>query len=160
MAYEKEIADDVDRWGWSAVCVSDTSPPFVYTVGLMFTYDHPELILLGSPDEGHRILAAMVHDIAGGKSFAAPGKHEGVLAEGSIATREVHPSQHEFWLGYAMGYCRERGRIGELRAIQVFWPDRAGRFPFDAGCDQEACSLQPRLDIPLTPSEIRELRRE
>ena len=116
------------------------------TVGLMFSLGHAELIVFGLGDEGYNVLRAMVEDIRGGRSFADPGAYEGVLAQGFIATRRVHPSQHESYFGYAMGYCRERGRIGALAAVQVFWPDRVGRFPFERECDEAVRAAQPRLD--------------
>jgi hypothetical protein len=61
---------------------------------------------------------------------------------------EVDRWQHTEYLGYAMGYCRERGRIGELESLQVFWPDKAGHFPFEASCVEPIRALQPRLDLP------------
>jgi hypothetical protein len=151
VSYEQNIANDVERVGWSAISVSDVSPPFIYTVGLMFSLAHPELIIFGLGDAGYDILSAMVEDIRAGRSFASAGKYNGVLASGEVATRPVHPSHHETYLGYAMGYCRERGRIGELQAVQVFWPDRAGRFPFERGCEESVWNAQPRLDQPATP---------
>ena len=155
MSYEQDIAADVERIGWSAVSIADVSPSFVYSVGLMFSLGHPELIVFGLADEGYDVLRAMVEDIRGGRSFAEPGASEGVLAQGSIAVRPVHPSQHESYLGYAMGYCRERGRIGELEAVQVFWPDRAGRFPFERQCDEAVRAAQPRLDQQVWPDVLR-----
>lgn len=50
--------------------------------------------------------------------------------------------------------------MGELEAVQVFWPDKNGKFPFDVGCDLDVYQRQPRLDLALTPSEIREFRRQ
>jgi hypothetical protein len=58
-----------------------------------------------------------------------------------------------------MGFCRTVGRLGGLQAVQVFWPDAAGKFPFDVGCDPGIFRLQPRLDLPLSPSEIRRFER-
>jgi hypothetical protein len=159
LSYEQDIAADVERVGWSAISIADVSPPFVYSVGLMFSLAHPELIVFGLGDEGYNVLRAMVEDIRGGRSFAAPGAYDGVLAQGNIATRPVHPSQHESYLGYAMGYCRERGRIGELDAVQVFWPDRAGTFPFERDCDEAVWDAQPRLDEPVWPDVLRERQR-
>jgi len=159
MSYEQKIAADVEQYDWSAVSVSDASPSFVYSVGLMFSLGHPELIIFGLDGEGYYVLRAMVEDIRAGRSFAEPATYDDVLAEGAIATRRVHPSQHELHLGYATGYCRERGRTGELEAMQVLWPDTADRFPFQPGCDEETYALQPRLDLPVWPDELRERRR-
>jgi hypothetical protein len=56
-----------------------------------------------------------------------------------------------------MGFCRQAGHIGELQAVQLFWPDKDGRFPFEPNCDLDVYNRQPRLDIPLTPSELDEM---
>lgn len=37
MPYELDIADDVDRVAYSILTISDVTPGFAYTVGLMFT---------------------------------------------------------------------------------------------------------------------------
>ena len=34
------------------------------------------------------------------------------MDEVPLAVREVHPSQHEAFLGYAMAHCRHRGDVG------------------------------------------------
>jgi hypothetical protein len=60
------IAADVDRTGWSCITIHDIAPPFAYTVGLMKTYDHPELILFGRPDDDYSLLADLVVAISGG----------------------------------------------------------------------------------------------
>src|SRR5262245_46333327 len=125
---DEEIAQSVAATGWHAVSVPDSDPPFVYTCGLMTTYSHPELILFGmEPRPGYAVLAAMVQLIKTGRSFAEPGVYEGVVQELPIVIREVHPSQHEFYLGYAMGHCRHMGMIGKLKANQVLWSDTRAR---------------------------------
>src|SRR5262245_27264886 len=126
----------------------------------MTTFAHPEAIILGlSPQAAYSILEVMVEDIRGGRSFAAPGVYDGVLAGLPVAVRAVDPSQHALYLGYAMGHCRYTGNPGGLAAVQVFWPDKRGRFPFDSECDAEVAALQPRLDLPAPESEVRAFRR-
>ncbi len=160
MNRSSEFDDAIATNGYATINVRDVRPAFTYTVGLMFSYDHPEVILLGLDGEAGSIFAAMVEDIQSGKSFAEPGLYNGVLVGLPIATREVHRTQHEFYLGYAMGHCREHGRPGELQAVQAFWPDKSGLFPFDVACDSDVSCAQPRLDLPLTPSQMKERRSE
>lgn len=149
MSEDEEIARSVAANGWHAISVNDSSPEFIYTCGLMTTFEHPEAIIFGlNSKTAYSILAAMVEDIRGGRSFAAPGVYEGILVELPIAIRIVHPSQHEVYLGYAMGHCRHVGKPGGLAAVQVFWPDKQGRFPFESECDSELAALHPRLDLP------------
>lgn len=155
---EEEIAKAVAEHGWTAISISDSEPPFVYTAGLMFSHDHPELIVLGLPENGYGIVAVMADEIGKGRSFTDTDRHDNVLVTGQVATRDVHPTRHEMYLGYAMGYCREQGRMGELGALQVFWPDRDGKFPFEPNCDEGVYAAQPRLDLPATESELREWR--
>jgi hypothetical protein len=159
---ESEIAEVVREHGWFAADINDGDPPFLYTIGLMQTWDHPELILFGRQSyTAHRLLSIMVDAIRNGASYREPGTYAGVLQnDARIGVRHVDPTQHQLYLGYAMGYLSYIGRIGELRAMQVFWPDRTGKVPYEVGCDLEVHRLQPRLDLALSPSEIEEFERE
>jgi hypothetical protein len=160
MSYDLDIAEDVDRFGFSLLTISDVTPGFAYTVGLMFTEKHPELIIFGrDPDELSAILRCMIDQIRQGRSFADRKSYSIACADFPVATRRVHPSQYEYYLGFAMGYCTNNGRMGELEALQAFWPDKHGRFPFDRGCDEAVWAAQPRLDQPVLPDEARERRR-
>ncbi len=159
---EEEIAEVVREHGWFAASVSDHEPPFLYSIGLMQTCDHPELIAFGlEPSLAHPLVSSLVREIRGGATYAHPGT--AVVPFGGdfrVGFRAVHPTQHPLYLGFAMGYCRFIGRPGELQAMQVFWPDREGRLPFEPGCDLDVFQLQPRLDIPLMPSEVRRFERQ
>lgn len=157
MSPEQSISEGVRKTGFRILTISDHVPPFAYTVGLMFTYQHPELITLGLHQAGTDILQGLVHLIGQGKRFDAPGEYD-IVETVKIATRPVHLTQHEFYLGYAMGYCREQGQPGGLQAVQVFWPDKQGRFPFRPGCEEGVWQRQPRLDQPLGPIELEERR--
>ncbi len=155
---EEKIAEVVREHGWYAASISDHQPPFLYTIGLMQTSNHPEFIMFGLEAHNvHALFSALVRDIRNGRSFAVAGVQSVSLGgdEHRVGLRRVHPTQYPLYLGFAMGYCRHIGRIGELEAVQAFWPDGDGKFPFDVGCDLSVCSLQPRLDIGLTPQEIR-----
>lgn len=162
MSYDQLIAADVEKFGVSLVTIDDHVPPFAYTVGLMYAdQPGPELVVFGLPDDGPALLRGMAVLSRGGQSFAAGGLYRGILdGNRPLTTRPVHPTQHEFYLGFAMGHCTGRGHIGQLRAVQVFWPDAAGKFPFEPGCDARVGALQPRLDQPLTPREVDERRGE
>jgi hypothetical protein len=157
---DEEIARTVAANGWHAIGVTDHTPEFVYTCGLMTTFGHPEAIILGLPGRiAYAVLVALVEGIRAGRSFTQAGSYDGVLEDLAVAVRPVHPSQHELYFGYAMGHCRYTGNVGGLTAVQVFWPDREGRLPFEGGCDPEVAACQPRLDLPAPKSELRAFRR-
>jgi hypothetical protein len=160
---EEEIAEVVREHGWYAANVYDGDPPFLYTIGLMQTLGHPEFIMFGlEADNAHALFAHLVRDIRAGRSYDEADVRTVSIGgnEHWVGFRRVHPTQHELYLGFAMGYCRHIGRSGELEAMQVFWPDSTGKFPFDVDCDLDVYQLQPRLDIGLTPREVRQWRRQ
>jgi len=56
--------------------------------------------------------------------------------------RSVAVAWHELLLGYALWF-----QAGEpISAVQIRWPDQAGRLPGDPACDPEISRLQPRLE--------------
>jgi hypothetical protein len=154
---DEDIQKYVDESGWTALSISDAQPPFVYTIGFSKTYQHPEAIVFGlDPSTASRLLTDFVDGLRAGSRYDRPGVYTDEIFASPIGIRVVDESQHELYLGYAMGFCR-RNRI-DLKAVQVFWHDEAGRFPFDAGCSESTFVLQPRLDVPLTPTEKAEYR--
>jgi hypothetical protein len=159
---DDEFAEDVRRHGWATPCISDVHPPFRYTIGLMHTWNHPELIVFGlAPDGSYALLSGLVGHVRLGMTFTDPGIR--TLSIGGddhrVGFRSVDPTQHECYFGFAMGFLTNIDRIGELEAMQAFWPDREGKFPFDAGCNLGVYQAQPRLDLALTESDIRAWRR-
>jgi hypothetical protein len=159
--WDDEFAEDVRQYGWSCANVSDHDPPFCYTIGLMQTWRHPEFIVFGlSHDNAYALLSSLVSRIRNGMVFD-PGVHTVSIGgdDHRVGFRPVDPTQHECYLGFAMGFLTNIGRIGELEAMQAFWPDRDGKFPFDAGCDLGVYQAQPRLELALTESETRAWRR-
>ncbi len=146
---EREVVASVAQYGWTAIGVDERRPSYVYSVGLAFSADHPEIIVCGLPQEGYLLLKLVVTLVAGGESFASPGIYTNILNDVPLAVRPVHPTQAPRTLEYASAECDRRGRPDLLQAIQIFWPDDAGRYPFDADCDPAVAELQPRLDLAL-----------
>jgi hypothetical protein len=160
---DEEIAEVVRQYGWYAANVSDHKPPFLYTIGLLESCRHPEFIIFGlEADNAHALLSGLVREVRTGKSYAEPGVYNVNLGghEHRVGVRRVHSTQHPLYLGFAMGFLRNVGRFGELQAMQVFWPDSAGKFPFEVGCELAVYELQPRLDLGLSPREVRQLQRQ
>jgi hypothetical protein len=159
---DDEFAEDVRRHGWSMVTINDHKPCFQYTIGLMQTCSHPEFVIFGmDANNAHALFSGLVHNIRSGQSYAEPGIYTVAIGgdQHRVGFRRVHPTQHPVYLGYAMGFLTNIGRMGELEAAQAFWPDAAGKFPFEVGCDLAVYELQPRLDIGLTRREIRKWER-
>lgn len=158
---DEEIADAVREYGWYAASVSDHEPPFLYSIGRMQSCRHPELIVFGlDPQNAYVLLSGLVNEARAGRRFAEPGVYVVDIGgdQHRVGIRKVHMTQQPLFLGFAMGFARSLPE--PLEAVQVFWPDRNGKFAFDAGCEIEVYNLQPRLDVGLTPREVRRFERQ
>jgi hypothetical protein len=118
------------------------SSPFQYTIGL-HERELPELVSIGLPgDVGHALLNDVAAVIAQRKEAGEP------------LTGEVH---HDSWPmpfyllaadaseaeEYATG-ARNRSS-GQARYLQVCWPDKQGRFPWQADTEASYRNAQPLL---------------
>ncbi len=152
---ERRVVDDVRKHGWHACCIEPDAegPGLNYSIGLIETENHPEIIIFGLDRRlTHDIMWGMVHDIRAGRRFDRPGRYEDLIDQYACAVRPVHESQHPPFLGYAMWYMRWIGRMGELEAVQLFWPSKCdGLFPWEDGCPQPVIDLQPLLYLPAEP---------
>jgi hypothetical protein len=153
--HEQRIRAAIAEHGWFCTAVFDpdgAEPDFAYSVGFTQTLRQPEFIIFGLPSDTAKPILWDVFD--GLKSGRVPedGLRWSDLIQGyDCVIRRVHPTQvtreyfnSALWL---WGDPAERGE--PLSAYQIVWPDRDGRFPWDAGCAQWARDHQPALYIPM-----------
>jgi hypothetical protein len=146
---DRRVLADIEEHGWHAIAINDEDPsPYVFSVGIMHTLGHPELVMFGlDPELMHDVLWTAYRDVQSGRRIDADGLYEGLIEGYAVAAREVHGSWHAHYLGYAQWHRRYVGKRGTLRAMQLVWPDKAGRFPWEDGCHASVVDLQPRLDL-------------
>jgi len=161
MSEDQRIADSVEKHQWHAIGVDDATPPFLYTIGLCATLNHPDLIIFNLEREmAHRVCSALVKRIKNeGMSLRHLEVHP-LIGDLSIQARQVHKDWHEIYFGFAMGFYRHIGDPFLLMAIQVLLPDDDGRFPDDVLCHPEIKASQPLLDLPPSRRELQSFRRE
>jgi len=136
---------DVEKFGWHFLLISgEGSPGFLYTIGLWETYKHPEIILF-APEEDPRGMAgrltAIVKQVEAGTVFEDGKEYPEMFGKYSGAVRRVHPQWYIPFLGTAAAVYMSF----DFPAVQVFWPDADGRFPWKSGFNPELFSLQPIL---------------
>jgi hypothetical protein len=145
---EQKILHDIATIGWSLIGIDSDNqgPSFVYSIGMMQTLNHPEIIMFGLDTS---LMATVINDIGddirSGRPFRQPGLYEGILKNFACKIEPVHEKYHPEYLGYAMWHRRHVGHIGTLQAVQCLWPDKVGLFPGDPGCDPAIAQRQPTL---------------
>lgn len=143
---EARVRSDIERHGWHVVIVPPEAdaPGWAHSIGLWERFGHPELIVFGSePRQLAALVNALGERVRAGRRFAAGDCDPGMLQELPFAFREVAARWTQVFLGNAAWHYRDE----RFPALQGFWPDRAGRFPWDADCAADVASEQPQLAL-------------
>ena len=110
------------------------APPYAYTKGLHAAHGHPELLIGGlRPEQRTSLLELAAELVRDGERFR-PGAESWKLARGYPARfRPLDPAVA----------ARVAPQLGpDVPVLQLFWPDRAGRFPWVEGSDPAVAEAQ------------------
>ena len=119
-------------------------PPLIYTVGRLYHLGAPELAVMGLPlESAGGILNQMTREEIGRNDGEVCAK----LANFPLAFRVVHPDR---WTNSTFAtavrfYTALGWPPSALQALQMVWPDPAGKFPWEAGWDRKYDAYQPKL---------------
>jgi hypothetical protein len=142
---QRLVLADIAEHGCYLGAASETAeqPAFAYTAGLLHTHDHPELVVVGlEEDLAGELLEALIDAIAAGRRFAAGQRCDGFLRGYPVALCAVHRDCCAQFLPAAVWAWQG----SDVTALQVVWPDRQGRMPWDADVREGFRACQPLLD--------------
>ncbi len=134
ISFDKTLLGNIATHGWAPVSVfggwtEEDSPSLVYTVGLYKNYGHPELLISGIPTRvSLDILAPVVERIKLGESFVH-GQMDTWALNGcpicfaAIPQKLVSSHMGKSELAYDL----------PPPALQIYWPDSSGNFPWAPG---------------------------
>ena len=146
---ETNIKNDVEKHGWT-VCLfeADTATPaFAYTVGLWENFKHPEIIAFGLPsDTMHAILNDAGDIVKAGNTLEAAVDNFEILELHPVQFRRVDADNIADYFGYAQWFYDYEA----FPALQLFWTDKAGKFPWQQEFDKSYEFDQPMLDCKLS----------
>ena len=101
-----------------------------------------------SPDSFDQVILGCVNVIADevseGRQFLAGTKHEGILEGYPVRFFEVPKARYAEFLGSAM-WAYEGD---DFPAVQLVWPDKQGRWPWDPDARERFSTSQPVLGRP------------
>jgi hypothetical protein len=126
---QRKIHSDVAAQGWSWIWVFDPDgerPPFAYSIGFGSSFDHPEVIVAGLPEEtSESVLSSVQAMLAEGVTYG-DGDTSGDILEGfDVQFREIPQDLLISSLAQASVFYGDR----PFAALQLVWPDRDGNFP-------------------------------
>jgi hypothetical protein len=141
-AGERKVLEDVASHGWHVIKVfeDDKGPGFAYTIGLFANYGHPEIIAFGLPLERlHALLNLVGDDAKAGVQFRAGDTSDELLNGYPCTFIEFPKAEFPEYLGFATWFYKGR----PFPALQLVWPDKDERWPWDPAVDPEIRLLQP-----------------
>jgi Domain of unknown function (DUF4262) len=146
---ERRVVTNVEQFGTHVVQVyarPGVDDGFSFTIGMQYTFGHPELIVFGQkPDWQGALLNALREEVRAGIRFQPGSTCTEVLPGYTLVFRDVPVEQHAEYFGWALWfYDRVAPASGPLRALQVVWPDLKDRLPWEPGYDNPYS--QPLLD--------------
>ena len=148
---DDELIEIISQHGWAVIKIAaeDNSPPFAYSIGLHRTFHHPEIIVLGlPPDTAHQLVNDVGETVRRGEVIRAGETSDGFLEGYTCTFRRVPPSQYPAYLGRGLKYYAPEA----FPVLQLVYPDRQGRWPWQEGVAPEFHSNQPVLaDEPPPP---------
>lgn len=164
---DRRVRSDIARYGWHVALVSaDEATPdgvgWAFTIGLEETLRHPELVVFGlEPGLAHGLLNRAADAVRRGWRFEPGQRYDGLLEGYACAAREIDRRWHSVFLGNAQWHYQG----DDFRALQLFWPDPAKRYPWEEGFAEAWRSDQPLLylgaESDALPAALREsLERE
>ena len=142
---EQRVLSNVQEHGVHIVHVpeDEKGPGFSYTVGLFPGHAQSEIIVFGLPrDVSHTLLNEASALVREGSRFEAGAESADLLHGYLCVFRQVPERHHSVFLGWAQWLNGYR----PLSAVQLFYPDRNGRWPWDPDVTQQFASQQPILE--------------
>jgi hypothetical protein len=147
-AAERKLVADVRRHGWAVVRIAAefARPGWAFTVGLWHTFRSPEVAMFGLSDaDMPHWLNAVGEEARAGRPPRPRERRAGILERAPVTWVPVHDSWYPELFGWMLWFFREP----PLPVVQLVWPDREGRFPWDEGSGAACRRDQPSAWLPL-----------
>lgn len=142
---ERQFLKVVREHGWFSTQVFDDEgeePDFSYSTGFAVNLDFPEIIVFSLPKEvAHSVLWDLWRDVEAGRKPQIGEKIAGVFGNTDAVLLPVEKSAYAEHLGWSRWFYRG----DDFECLQLIWPDREGRFPWEKGFDEDLARKQPDL---------------
>src|SRR4051794_37263918 len=143
---ERKLVKDIERHGWGVVGVAadDEIPGWAYTVGLWHSSRSPEVAMFGLRVEDMQSwLNELGETVRGGRALS-PEPRSDIIDGFDVHLRPVHESWYRELFGFALWFTAP-----PLPIVQVVWPDRHGRMPWESEVGEACRRDQPSCDQPI-----------
>jgi len=136
-----------EQHGWfvNRIFEDATGPAFAYSFGLYEEFGHPEIIIFGLPLETmHHLINDIGNRVRDGHRYSAGDQTRDLLKGYTCAFGMVNPLQYRKTCTWTIWFYESY----RFPALQLFWPDKQNRFPWEPEFDEQLQGRQPDLSQP------------
>jgi hypothetical protein len=144
---DEKLLADIDEYGLHILGImsEEDEPEYAFSVGLYYSYSHPEIVIMGlNSNTAKCIINDIAELIENGATFEICSLYDEIVKGYPVAFIEVNISNYREYLGYANWFYSSLP--SPYPALQMVWPDKEGKFPWQDGYDEHFRSLQPLLN--------------
>lgn len=134
----------IEQFGLSVIHVSEDEigPAFSYSVGLFQTYQHPEIIMFGLPQESMQIIINnFAYEIESGTTYRPDELYGDILPDYDCILKMVPSEWYDDYVGQAQRFYQG----SSFQLLQCVWPDLNHKFPWQPGFNANWRNRQPLL---------------
>lgn len=142
----KIVNDNIEQYGCHLTSIEADNylPGFVYSIGLFKRFTQPEIICFGLKAE---VAAGIINHacdlIKSGRNLETNKLYKGFLEGYSIQFIKVDKEHYQDYVGYAGWFYN---KSFDFPLLQLVWPDKQHKFPWDTDFNPDWKFKQPLLD--------------
>ena len=140
-----QTKNNIEKFGLQVIMVNatDYSPSFAYSIGLYNTYQHPEIICFGLPNDLVHVIINNVADmIKKGEQLKPSKNYDNIFKNSRAEFLEVDERNIDDYFASAINFYNTIN----FPALQLVWTDRNDKFPWEENFEDKFLYDQPLLD--------------
>jgi hypothetical protein len=151
--HEISVLQRREQHGWfvNLIAGDASGPGFAYSLGLYKEFGHPEIIIFGLAEETmHRLVNDVGEQVRSGVTYSAGHQTSDLLKGYPCAFGAVNPLQYRETCTWTVWFYES----DRFPALQLFWPDKLNRFPWEPNFDEQLRDRQPDLRQPPASAKL------
>jgi hypothetical protein len=149
---ERDVLAHIEEYGChvTTVAADEHGPGYAFSTGLWHKFQQPEVVVVGLPhDVATQLINLVCDDAEDGVRYAEGDRTDNLLHGYFVTFRAVPRTHYPGWLGIALWAYQS----DDFPVLQLVWPDKQGRFPWQEGVREGFLASQPLLaSLPSEPT--------
>ena len=143
-AYEQNALDNIEKYGCHILQVMEegNEPPFSYSIGLVTTYQKPDLCVIGLKESMAKfVINEYALLLKNGENFEIKKWYSGFLGGFDVCFENVDKKYFRQYFGWGIWYYKGV----EFQMLQLIYPTTSGIYPWAEQAPQDFLEWQPIL---------------